>query len=439
MKTARRSLARRRIAISVVVGVVTLCALLGAGAKNASSALPAGNTAQQWNKIAEDTVVGTPGMFQGEGFLYMAYVQAAEWEAMTAIERGYEPLFPPKGRASRQASLDAPIVEAAYQTLLHYFPTQSGTLSGLHTEALAAIPGGTEKAEGVAVGADAAAKVIDARSGDGRLPVNTIVPYTPPASAGLASWEPTPPAFAPAQTPWLGNVQPFVLKSADQFLPPPPPALDSQAWVDQFNEIKLWGRKTPSPRTTTQTDIATFWTTNTVRQYSALLRDVATAHELSLTETVRLLTEGELVLADAGIAFINTKYHYGFWRPVTAIAKAGRDDGNLATVQDFTWIPTVTTPNHPEYPGAHGTVTGAIAQVLSDYLGTNEINVRITSTTVASMPFRDFATAGDLTAEVVEARLWGGLHFRGSTLAGEEMGREIAGWDLAHAFHGSGN
>ena len=439
MKTAELGLLRRRMAVSIVVGVVTLCALLGAGAKDARSALPAGNSAQQWNKIAEDTVVGTPGMFQGEGFLYMAYVQAAEWEAMAAIDRGYEPLFPPKGPASRQASLDAAIVEAAYQTLVYYFPSQSGTLSGLRTEALAALPDGAPKTEGTAVGAAAAAKVIAARSGDGRMPVGTIVPYTPPASAGLAYWEPTPPAFAPAQTPWLGNVQPFVLESADQFLPPPPPALDSQAWVDQFNEIKLWGRKTPSPRTATQTDIAVFWTTNTVRQYSTLLRDVATAHELSLTETVRLLTEGELVLADAGMAFINTKDHYGFWRPVTAIAKPGRDDGNPATVQDFTWTPTVTTPNHPEYPGAHGTVTGAIAEVLSEYLGTNEIDVRITSTTVPSMPYRDFATAGDLTAEVVEARLWGGLHFRGSTLAGEEMGREIARWDLTHAFHGSGN
>jgi len=377
-------------------------------------------------------------MFQGEGFLYMAYVQAAEWEAMAAIDRGFQPLYPPKGRAEKNASLEAAIVEAAYQTLLHYFPAQSAALGSLHNDALALIPGGPAKTEGMTVGADAAAKVIAARAGDGRMPVGTIVPYTPPASAGLAYWEPTPPGFAPAQTPWLGNVRPFILKSADQFLPPPPPALDSQAWVDQFNEIKLWGRKSPSPRTATQTDIATFWTTNTVRQYSTLLRDVATAHQLSLTETVRLLTEGELVLADAGMAFINTKDHYGFWRPVTAIAKLGRDDGNPATVQDSTWTPTVTTPNHPEYPGAHGTVTAAIAEVLSDYLGTDQINVRITSTTVATMPYRDFATAGDLTAEVVEARLWGGLHFRGSTLAGEEMGRKIARWDLEHAFHGSG-
>ena len=259
--------------------------------------------------------------------------------------------LPAQGRAAKRASLDAAIVEAASQTLLHYFPAQAGTLNGLRTEALAAIPGGTAKTEGTDVGAEAAAKVIAARSGDGRLPVNTIVPYTPPASAGLAYWEPTPAAFAPAQTPWLGNVQPFVLKSGDQFLPPPPPALDSQTWVDQFNEIKLWGRKSPSPRTATQTDIATFWTTNTVRQYSTLLRDVATTHLLNLTETVRLLTEGELVLADAGIAFINTKDHYGFWRPVTAIAKQGRDDGNPATVQDFTWTPTVTTRTTRSIPG----------------------------------------------------------------------------------------
>ena len=429
---------RRGIAGSLVVGVLALCAFFGTATRDAA-ALPTGNTAQQWNRIAEDTVVTTPGMFQGEGFLYMAYVQSAVWEAMAAIERGYQPLFPPKGRAARGASLDAAIVEAAYRTLLNYFPSQSASLGSLHNDALAQIANGAAKTAGIAVGAGAAAKVIAARSDDGRLPVNTIVPYTPPASAGLAFWEPTPPAFAPAQTPWLGNVRPFVLESGDQFLPPPPPALDSQGWVDQYNEVKLWGRSSPSPRSAEQTDIARFWTTNTVRQYSQLLRDVATDHDLSLQETVRLLTEGELVLADAGIAFINTKYHYGFWRPVTAIAKAGRDDGNPATVQDTSWTPTVTTPNHAEYPGAHGTVTSAIAEVLTDYLGTDEIHVRITSTIVPTMPFRDFATAEALRAEVVNARLWGGIHYRGSTVAGEKMGQEIARWDLDHAFHGSGN
>jgi hypothetical protein len=291
--------------------------------------------------------------------------------------------------------------------------------------------------DGLTVGAKASAEIVATRSGDGRQPVGTIVPYTPPTSAGLAFWEPTPPTFLPAQTTWIAHMQPFILRSPDQFLPPPPPALNSQHWVDQYNEVKLWGRSSPSPRSQLQTDIARFWTTNTVRQYSTLFRDVATSHLLSLPETVRLLAEGEIAAADAGIALLNAKYHYGFWRPVTAIA-SGRTDGNNDTVPDPTWTPTVTTPNHPEYPGAHGTVTSAVAEVLSHYLHTDAINIRITSSTVATMPYRDFATAGDLRAEIVEARLWGGIHYRGSTLAGVKLGRKVAKWDLSHAFHGHG-
>lgn len=428
---------KRFIKRFLAVSVLAVFGFTGAAAQDAF-ALPPGNTAQQWNKIAEDTVVGTPGIFQAEGFLYMAYVQAAVYEAMAAIERGYEPLVPPKIKASKRASLDGAIVEASYRTLLYYFPAQAATLTSAYTDALALIPDGAAKTEGLAVGAKASAKIIAARSGDGRQPVGTSVPYTPPASAGLAFWEPTPPASLPAQTPWIAHVQPFILKSPNQFLPPWPPALGSQDWVDQYNEVKLWGRSSPSPRSALQTDIARFWTTNVVRQFSTLFRDVATGHLLSLPETVRLLTEGEIVAADAGIALLNAKYRYGFWRPVTAIAKAGRDDGNPDTVQDFTWTPTVTTPNHPEYPGAHGTVTSAVAEVLSHYLRTDAINVRITSSTVATMPYRDFATAGDLRAEIVEARLWGGIHYRGSTQAGVKLGRKVAKWDLRHAFHGRG-
>jgi hypothetical protein len=428
---------KRHTARAVVVGLLAVLALAGAAVEKAF-ALPPGNTAQQWNRIAEDTVVGTPNMFQVEGFQYMAYVQAAAYEAMVAIKRGYEPLVPPKIKASKHASLDAAIVEASYRTLLNYFPAQAAALATAHTEALGLIPDGAAKTKGIAVGGQASAKIVAARSGDGRQPVGTIVPYTPPASAGLAFWEPTPPGFAPAQTPWIADMRPWVLKRADQFLPPPPPALDSQDWVDQYNEVKLWGRSSPSPRSALQTDIARFWTTNTVRQYSTLFRDVATSHLLNLQETVRLLAEGEIVAADAGIALLNGKYHYGFWRPVTAIANTARDDGNAATVQDSTWTPTVTTPNHPEYPGAHGTITSAVAELLSRYLHTDAINVRITSSTVATMPYRDFATVGDLRAEIVEARLWGGIHYRGSTLAGVDLGRKVANWDLRHAFHGHG-
>jgi len=414
------------------VAITLFLAVAGATAGQAA-ALPPGNSAQQWNVIAQDTVVNTPGMFQNEALLYMSYVQAAVYDAVTSIEGGYEP-YGPEIRASRRASVDAAVVEAAYRTLIQYFPAQATMIGALRVEALALIPDGSAKTEGIAVGARAAADIIALRAGDGRQPVGTLTPYTPPASAGLAFWEPTPPAFLPPQTPWLKDVRPFVIKRADDFLPGPPPALDSRRWVNEYNEIKLWGRATGSPRTQEQTDIATFWTTNVIRQYNTAFRDVATSHGLSVLQTARLLAMGNVAGADTQIACWNAKYHYGFWRPVTAIAQSGRDDGNPLTTKDPSWTPTVVTPNHPEYPGAHGCFSSAMAEVFSTFLGTQRIDVTLTSTTVPTMPTRHFERAQDLRAEIVEARLWGGMHFRDSSVKGVKLGRRVAHYVLTHAF-----
>jgi hypothetical protein len=420
-----------------LVAAVVMLAIAGASASPAAATLVPGNSAQQWNAIAQETVVNTPGMFQNEALLYMSYVQAAVYDAAVAIDGGYEP-YGPAINAPQRASADAAVVEAAYRTLSQYFPAQAATLDALHAEALALIPDGRVKTEGIAAGATAAADIIALRSDDGRQPVGAVTPYTPPASAGLAFWEPTPPAFLAPQTPWLSDVRPFVIDNADHFLPGPPPALDSREWVDEYNEIKLYGRSTGSPRTEEQTDIARFWTTNVIRQYNTAFRDLASGHGLSLLETARLLAMGNIAGADTQIACWNAKYHYGFWRPITAIAQPGRDDGNLATGKDPTWTPTVTTPNHPEYPAAHGCLTSAMAEVFREFLDTNRIDVTLTSTTVPTMPTRHFERANDLRAEIIEARLWGGLHYRDSSVKGVALGRKVAHYVLHHAFQPAG-
>jgi hypothetical protein len=395
--------------------------------------LPPGNSAQQWNTIAQDTVVNTPGIFQNEALLYMAYAQAAVYDAVVSIQGGYQP-YGPTIAAPAGASADAAVVGAAYRTLIHYFPAQAATLDSFYGEALGLIPDGPAKTDGIAVGNTAATDIIALRTGDGRQPVGTLTPYTPPASAGLAFWEPTPPAFLPPQTPWLRDTRPFVINSADRFLPEPPPALDSREWVEEYNEIKLWGSATGSPRTQEQTDIAQFWATNVIRQYNTGFRDVATSHALSLLQTARLLAMGNIVGADTQIACWNAKYHYGFWRPITAIAKPDRDDGNPLTEKDPSWAPTLTTPNHPEYPAAHGCLTSAMAEVFSGFLGTNRIDITLTSTIVPTMPTRHFEWASDLRAEIIQARLWGGLHYRDSSVKGVVLGRKVAQYVLRHAF-----
>jgi VCPO second helical-bundle domain len=432
--------------------------------RNASATLPPGNTVQQWNKIAEDMVVGS-GTFQPEGFVYMAYVSAAVYDAVVAIEGGFEPCGPPI-TARPGASVDAAVVEAAYRTLWAYFPPEScnpnsppgvyafclavrPSLDALYAEALAAIPPGPAKTEGQAVGLEAANNIIALRTGDGRMtPINVSSSFpTLPPDPGV--WRLTPP-FASPQTPWVGDMRPFVLQSLDQYLPDPPPSLQSPEWVEAFNETKAYGALDSSARTEEQTAIAKFWSAHVVRQYNRVVRDIADARGLSLLEAARLAAMINLIGADSLMATFNAKYHYLFWRPVTVIDPTalisdgfgpvpGYDDGNLATVEQMGWRPLMSTPNHPEYPSAHGTITSAVAEVFTIVLGTNHINLDIHGFDPAGLPgnldaVRHFDKPNDLRREIIDARVWAGFHYRFSDVAGVVLGRHVAKFDLRHAF-----
>jgi hypothetical protein len=410
--------------------------------------LPPGNAVQQWNRIAEDTVVGS-GAFQNEGLIYMAYVSAAVYDAVTAIEGGYEP-YGSRIAAPPGASPEAAVAEAAYTVLRFYFPTQGGSLDALHQEALALIPDGTAEQDGKAVGLAAAQAIIALRAHDGRLTPIGVTSSFPRTDPGAGVWRLTPPAFAAPQTPWVGFVQPFVLKEPGQFHPDPPSPLTSQRWVDQFNEIQLYGSVASTARTSEQTGIARFWTANVIRQYNALGRELATERSFDLLQTSRLLAMINVVGADAQIAVMHWKYTFLFWRPVTAIDPAavsadgfgpapGFDDGNAGTIEEAGWRPLVATPNHPEYPAAHGSITSAVAEVLSQVLGTDAIDLDVhgfdPSGPAGNMnATRHFDTASELREEIVDARLWAGLHYRGSSEAGVDLGRKVAHHDLNHAF-----
>jgi hypothetical protein len=300
-------------------------------------------------------------------------------------------------------------------------------------------------------GALSAAKEIAERDGDGlQTPIGSTALF-PTLTPGPGVWRLTPP-YAPPQTPWVANVRPFILDSAAQFLPPPPPSLQSQQWVAAFNEIKAHGSNA-NPNTA-ETSTARFWTANVIRQYNLLARDVATAKSLDVVETARLVAMVNTVGADAQISCMYAKYHYLFWRPVTAIdptsvssdgfgSMPGFDDGNPATAEQPGWRPLITTPNHPEYPAAHGSITSAEAEVFSEFLGTGAIDVDIHGFDPASpagnlAATRHFDTAAELRAEIVDARVWAGVHYRFSGVAGVNLGREVAQYDLAHAFGPSG-
>jgi hypothetical protein len=241
-----------------------------------------------------------------------------------------------------------------------------------------------------------------------------------------------------------------VLQSVDQFLPDPPPSLQSDEWVEAFNQIKAYGAATSSVRSDEETAIARFWSANTVRQYNGVARDIAAARGLSVLQTARLLAMVNLVGADAQMSQMHAKYRYLFWRPVTAIDPTavtsdglgpvpGYEDGNRATVEQSGWRPLLTTPNFAEYPAAHGAITSAMADVFSAFLGTNRIDLDIRGFDAAGPAgnlnaVRHFEMPNDLRHEIIDARLWAGLHYHFSSVAGVVLGRKVAKYDLRHAF-----
>jgi len=342
------------------------------------------------------------------------------YDAVNAIDRRYQQ-YGPEFRGPRDASKEAAAISAAYQTLLNYFPAQAAALQAQYDAAIAAIPDGQAKASGIAVGQTAAARIIALRTGDGR---GADVPYTYPASPEPGVWIPTPPAFAPPVTPWFGQMVPFTMKSASQFLPENgPPDLGSQQWAREYNEVKLLGAVNSSVRTASQTEIALFWTANPVATYFGAFNQLALDRHLNLSKSARLFAMLSVALTDGGIGCFNAKYHYSFWRPVTAIPN-GDIDGNPDTEADPTWLPLASTPSHPEFPAAHGCATGAIARTLENFFGTP--NVKFTVSSAATHTTHTYDNVGQLETEAYWARIYAGFHYRHSLDEGFKLGHRVA-------------
>lgn len=385
-----------------------------------------------WNLNAVNAVRrSSPTKFQTEGLVYMSYVQAAVYDAVTKIAGRYEPYHAFQADPGG-ASLQAAVISAAYNTLVAYLGDPGLVLTTKYDSDLAALPD-AGKAAGIAVGKAASDDIVALRAHDGRnAPVTT--PYgTGPLAPGIWVFAP-PPSAQSAQTPWVAFMQPFMLRSSSQFRADPPPSLTAEEWVTDYNEVKDFGAANSSVRTPAQTAIGQFWNANVINQYNQAFRDFAAAHTMDLIDTARVLAMGNLVGTDALIGCFDSKYFYTFWRPVTAIRNADIT-GNPATVADPSWSPLLTTPNHPEYPAAHGCLTAAEAEVFSAVLGTDEIDVDIPGVTGANLPTsRHYVQAQDLRTEIVNARVWAGLHYRGSGEAGVEIGRQVANWSLARYF-----
>jgi hypothetical protein len=380
-----------------------------------------------WNDIAQRSAIQVAKQSTAHAMISIAFVQAAVYDAVVAIEGGYQP-YQVRLAQLPEASVDAAVATAAHHVLVHYFPAQQAALDADYAASLAAVADGPAKLAGIAVGQATAAGTIARRQNDG---FEADIGFTMP-TPGPGAWQ--LPEGQTAMTPWVSKLRPFMLRSTDQFRPGPPRALSSRAWADDFHEVKTIGSLNSPSRSAEQTDIARFWTTNPIVQYNVAFKELALARNLNAVQTARLFAMGNLVGADALIACFDAKYAYLFWRPQFAIP-LGDSDNNPATIADPDWKPLVGTPPHPEYPSGHGCLTGAQAKVFATFLGTKQIAIDLTSTVPdLQQPRRHYKRVADLTQEVVDARIWGGIHFRDATIEGLVLGERVADWTLKRHF-----
>jgi hypothetical protein len=296
---------------------------------------------------------------------------------------------------------------------------------------LAKIPDGAAKANGVGFGELAAGDLIARRADDGRG--DASISFTQQPAPGV--WRPTPPANLPFLHPWMGFVDPLLVRSGAQFGElGPPPELTSDKYIREFNEVKTLGSSTSTARTSEQTDTARFYAGNPFIQFNTALRDQVIVRKLDIVDAARMFAAVDMSVADSVISTWHSKYVYPFWRPITAIQLADTD-GNPATTADPTWQPMLPTPPYPDYVGGYSAVIGAFTRALERTFDTRHLNLTFTSTFVPNPPPRFYDSASEVCEDVVDARVWLGFHFRSADVRGVQMGNKIADWSLDHYFH----
>ena len=383
----------------------------------------------EWNAHAAKAIVSVGGQVPPRALIRLAMVHLAIYDAVNAIEGAPFEGYASVPAVNRPASEEAAAATAAHDVLVALFPAQAADLNAKYATSLAALPDDGAKANGIVVGQQAASAILIKRAEDGR---DAAVIYTPGSGPGV--WVPTPPAFLAAQAPETPFVQPFALNSAPQFRPEPPFSLSSEDWARDYNEIRALGPAVGSIRTPDQTDIARFWSDNPPLQWNRAWRALSVAKGLGLADNARYFAMLATASADALIACWDAKFFYNFWRPVTAI-RAGDTDGNPETAPDPAWIGLIITPNHPEYPAAHGCFSGASTETLNYLFGTDEVGFSMDSNVAGVVnPVRSYDRLSEALQEVLDARIYGGMHYRNSTRVGANLGKQVSRFTTRHFF-----
>ena len=339
----------------------------------------------------------------------MAIVQVSVFEAVSAITGRY-PAFRAKVTAPPGASVEAAVASATRTALLKLMPAQQAAIDADYQAALKPLTDGRAKSDGIAVGEQAAAAILASCADDGSVAPNTYQPHT---TAGVYV-----PTMFPAVPHW-GKRKPWVMASADQFRPGPPPSLTSETWKRDYAEIKALGGKNSTQRTAEQTAIAQFWEATAPVVYWPVVRSVANAPGRDVADNARLLAVAAMAMDDGLIAVFDAKYAYNFWRPVTAIRNADGD------ARDPGWTPFIDTPMHPEYPCAHCIVSASLGAVLAAERGTGPVPKLSSTSHTAGGAVRTWGSVDDFVQEVAVGRIYDGVHYRNSSEVGTAMGKAV--------------
>lgn len=402
-----------------------LCAVVLFGAVSLASA----DVVTEWNQVAVSTIrdlrVSPPAASRA-----LAILHAAIYDAVDGIARTHEAYFV-TGSVPASASIEAAGSTAAHRVLTTLFPAQAATFDAVHQHVLAALFDTPQKRAGIAWGKQVADAILNSRVNDG----SDRSAGAPPFTAGPGSWEPTPPGFGSYLLPLWGFVTPFALRNVVDVRPPGPPALTSDRWAAEYNEVKALGAAVGSTRTDEQTRIALFWadgagTETPPGHWNHIARDLGALLGNTLEQNARLFALLNLSMADAAICAWDAKYAFNFWRPVTAI-RHGDSDENPNTVADPTWSSLIATPPFPDYMSGHSTFSGAAATVLALFYGTDGIAFGTGSDALPGV-YRRFGSFSEAAAEAAVSRLYGGIHFRSANEDGRASGVAIGEYVFAH-------
>jgi hypothetical protein len=388
-------------------------------------AVAADDAVMEWNQIALAATVAA-----GQGPLpqvrSMAIVQVSVHDAVNAITCDYRTYLPLP--CARWGHPDAAAIGAAHRALVGLFPTQAAALNQSRATSLAA-RGFTDTTPGVSFGEAVAAFIVAFRSHD--RSAEAQFPYTAPNAGAPGVWVAVG-AAAPV-TPGWGSVTPWVMRSATQFETDGPPALYSRRYARDYNEVKEMGSLNSGTRTTEETNIARFWLATPSALWNGIARQVIQSENLDLSSSARTLALVYLAAADASIACWHTKYSVNFWRPMTAIHNGDADD-NERTTADSAWAPLFPTPQHPEYVSGHSTNSSAMATVLMTLFG-DKRDAPLVALSPTNPGFeRHWTYVSEGIEEVMDARVFGGMHYRFSNEDGARLGRQIAQYVVSHSL-----